>query len=247
MQRAKHIIAGAEYDVVDYVTLNAEVYLKYFDQLLNANRDKMYDDTDPVYRPGGDYEKPEYLTKDYIIENGYAAGLDISATADLDRLYLWATYSLGFVRRGNEVVPSYSPHYDRRHTVNLLATYKFGTQNDWEVSGRWSFGSGFPYTQTQGVFQQLVFGNDIVNDYTRENGEYGLYYAELYKGRLPSYHRLDLGIKKRIAVGKRSILDLSLSATNVYSRQNIFYFNRVTYERVNQLPLLVSFGMNFTF
>ena len=74
-----------------------------------------------------------------------------------------------------------------------------------------------------------------------------MYYAELYKGRLPSYHRLDLGIKKRIAVGKRSILDLSLSATNVYSRQNIFYFNRVTYERVNQLPLLVSFGMNFTF
>ena len=48
-------------------------------------------------------------------------------------------------------------------------------------------------------------------------------------------------------MGKRSILDLSLSATNVYSRQNIFYFNRVTYERVNQLPLLVSFGMNFTF
>ena len=247
VQRAKHIIAGAEYDVADYITLNAEIYLKYFDQLLNANRDKMYDDTDPVYRPGGDYEKPEYLTKDYIIENGYATGLDISATADLDQLYLWATYSLGFVRRGNEVVSSYSPHYDRRHTVNLLATYKFGTQNDWEVSGRWSFGSGFPYTQTQGVFQQLVFGNDIVNDYTRENGEYGLYYAELYKGRLPSYHRLDLGIKKHFAVGKRSILDLSLSATNVYSRQNIFYFNRVTYERVNQLPLLVSFGMNFTF
>ena len=250
VQRAEHLIVGAEYDVADYITLNAEVYLKYFDQLLNANRDKMYDDREvggEVYREGGDYEKPEYLRKDYIIENGYATGLDVSATFDLDRLYLWATYSLGFVRRGNEVVESYSPHYDRRHTVNLLATYKLGTKNDWELSGRWSFGSGFPYTQTQGVFQQLVFGDDIVNDYSRENGEYGLYYGELYKGRLPSYHRLDLGVKKRFAVGKRSILDLSLSATNVYSRQNIFYFNRVTYERVNQLPLLISYGMNLTF
>ncbi len=250
VQRAEHLIVGAEYDVADYVTLNAEIYLKYFDQLLNANRDKMYDDREvggEVYREGGDYEKPEYLRKDYIIENGYATGLDVSTTFDLDRLYLWATYSLGFVRRGNEVVESYSPHYDRRHTINLLATYKMGTKNDWEISGRWSFGSGFPYTQTQGVFQQLVFGNDIVNDYSRENGEYGLYYAELYKGRLPSYHRLDLGIKKRFDIGKRSILDLSLSATNVYSRQNIFYFNRVTYERVNQLPLLLSYGMNLTF
>ena len=250
VQRAEHLIVGAEYDVADYVTLNAEIYLKYFDQLLNANRDKMYDDREvggEVYREGGDYEKPEYLRKDYIIENGYATGLDVSTTFDLDRLYLWATYSLGFVRRGNEVVESYSPHYDRRHTINLLATYKMGTKNDWEISGRWSFGSGFPYTQTQGVFQQLVFGNDIVNDYSRENGEYGLYYAELYKGRLPNYHRLDLGIKKRFDIGKRSILDLSLSATNVYSRQNIFYFNRVTYERVNQLPLLLSYGMNLTF
>ena len=247
VQKAKHVIIGTEYDVADYITLNAEVYLKYFDQLLNANHDKMYSDTDPDYnQPSSPYYREEYLRKDYIIENGYATGIDISATFDLDQLYLWATYSLGFVSRTNEVT-TYHPHYDRRHTINLLATYKFGTHNDWEVSGRWSFGSGFPYTQTQGVFQQLVFGDDIVNDYSRENGEYGLYYAELYTGRLPSYHRLDLGIKKRFAIGRRSILDLSLSATNAYSRQNIFYFNRMTYERVNQLPLLVSFGMNFTF
>ena len=253
LQRAKHAILGAEFDLTKLITLNAEVYIKYFDQLLNANRNKMYDRDDPAYRTGGIYEKPDYLKTDYIIEDGFATGLDLSATLDLDRLYLWATYSLGYVQRNQENydypdgILSYNPHYDRRHTVNLLAIYKFGKQNDWEVSGRWSYGSGFPFTQTQGVFQQLLFGENIVSDYTEENGIYSLHYAELYKGRLPNYHRLDLGIKKRFSLGRRSILDLSLSATNVYSRQNIFYFNRTTFERVNQLPFLASFGINLSF
>ena len=246
VQKAKHLILGAEYDLTDLITFNAEVYLKYFDQLLNANRNNIYSDTDPAYQAGGIYEKPEYLRKDYIIEEGLATGFDVSATLDLDRLYVWATYSLGYVQRTDEL-QTYTPHYDRRHTVNLLATYKFGSKNDWEVSGRWSFGSGFPFTQTQGVYQQLMFGDNIVSDYTRENGSYGIHYAELYKGRLPAYHRLDLGIKRKFSLGRRSILELSLSATNIYSRENIFYFNRITFERVNQLPILTSFGANISF
>ena len=248
VQKAKHIIVGGEYDLTDLITFNAEIYLKYFDQLLNANRNKMYSDTDPAYQEGGEFEKPEYLRKDYIIESGMATGLDVSATLDLDRLYLWATYSLGYVQRTDEALGrSYTPHYDRRHTVNLLATYTFGSQNDWELSGRWTFGSGFPFTQTQGVFQQLDFVGGIVSDYTRENGEYSIHYAELYRGRLPAYHRLDLGIKRKFSLGRRSILELSLSATNIYSRENIFYFNRITYERVNQLPILASFGAKLSF
>lgn len=247
VQKAKHVIVGAEYDLTDLITFNVEVYLKYFDQLLNANRNNIYSDDDPAYtQPSSTYYKPEYLRKDYIIEHGLATGFDVSATLDLDRFYLWATYSLGYVQRTDEL-QTYTPHYDRRHTVNLLATYRFGAKNDWEVSGRWTFGSGFPFTQTQGVYQQLMFGDGIVSDFTRENGAYGIHYAELYKGRLPAYHRLDLGIKRKFSLGARSILELSLSATNIYSRQNIFYFNRITFERVNQLPILASFGASLKF
>lgn len=256
VQKAKHLVLGAEYDLTEHITLNAEFYYKHFDQLLNANRNKMYKDNDPVYtQPGSPYQQSEYLMKDYIIEEGMATGFDISATIDLERLYLWATYSLGYVERKGQVTDkvitdesyTYNPHYDRRHTVNLLATYALGEWREWEISARWSFGSGFPYTQTQGVYQQLLFGNNIATDYTRESGEYSLHYAELYKGRLPSYHRLDLGVKRKFSIGTHSILELNLSATNVYSRENIFYFNRTTFERVNQLPILVCFGATMTF
>lgn len=256
VQKAKHAVLGVEYDLTEHITLNAEVYYKHFDQLLNSNRNNIYDHTDPVYtREDSPYRQSEYLMREYIIEEGMATGLDLSATLDLERLYLWATYSLGYVERKGQMTDqpvtdesyTYNPHYDRRHTINILSTYTLGEQRQWEVSARWTFGSGFPFTQTQGTYQNLVFGESIGSDYTRENGEYSIHYADIYKGRLPSYHRLDLGVKRKISIGARSILELNLSATNVYSRQNIFYFNRVTFERVDQLPILVCFGASMTF
>ncbi len=244
-QKAKHAVLGVEYNLGEHVTLNAEGYFKYFDQLINANRNKMFDPNDDAYR-SGPYAKPDYLLTDFIVEKGYATGFDVSAQVDLERLYLWATYSLGYVQRQDEV-QTYNPHYDRRHTVNILGTYALGDQRQWELSARWSLGSGFPFTQTQGVFQSLVFPSGIVSDYTQENGHYGIHYADLYGGRLPTYHRLDLGVKWKISIGKRGLLELSLSATNIYNRKNIFYYNRATHERVNQLPILGSFGAVFSF
>ena len=244
-QKAKHAVLGVEYNLGEHVTLNAEGYFKYFDQLINANRNKMFDPNDDAYR-SGPYAKPDYLLTDFIVEKGYATGFDVSAQVDLERLYLWATYSLGYVQRQDEV-QVYNPHYDRRHTVNILGTYALGDQRQWELSARWSLGSGFPFTQTQGVFQSLVFPSGIVSDYTQENGHYGIHYADLYGGRLPTYHRLDLGVKWKISIGKRGLLELSLSATNIYNRKNIFYYNRATHERVNQLPILGSFGAVFSF
>ena len=246
-QMAKHAVFGAEYDLGEHISFNAEVYFKYFDQLINANRNKIYNDDDPVYAyPSSEFFKPEYYRKDFIIERGFATGLDLSARVDLERLYFWATYSLGYVQRQDEL-QTYNPHYDRRHTVNLLGTYALGDQRQWELSARWSYGSGYPFTQTQGVFQSLVFGDGIVSDYTQENGQYSIHYAELYKGRLPDYHRLDLGVKRKFSLGKRSLLELNASVTNVYSRKNIFYFNRATHERVNQLPILACLGITLTY
>ena len=86
-----------------------------------------------------------------------------------------------------------------------------------------------------------------MSDYTQENGHYGIHYSDLYGGRLPTYHRLDLGVKWKISIGKRGLLELSLSATNIYNRKNIFYYNRATHDRVNQLPILGSFGAVFSF
>lgn len=244
VQRAQHIVLGFEYDITPHLNVNLEGYFKNFNPLLNANRNKMFDRMDPFYT-SGIYKKDMYYLTDYIIEKGQAYGADMSLCYDADRLYVWATYSLAFVTRTDEL-QTYHPHYDRRHTVNLLATYALGAHREWEFSLRWSFGSGFPFTQTQGVYEQLA-SSQVGYDYTSANGQFGITYAGLYEGRMPAYHRLDAGVKRKISIGKRSLLVISLSATNIYNQKNIFYFDRMTAQRINQLPILPSLGLTFTY
>ncbi|HMS50937.1 MAG TPA: hypothetical protein PKD56_01305 [Chitinophagales bacterium] len=142
----------------------------------------------------------------------------------------------------------YPPHYDRRHNVNLLASYAFGKGQSWEISARWNFGSGFPFTKTQGFYESLNFNGGIDVDYLTQNGQLEIIYSEkINDGRLPSYHRLDLSIKKEWALGTDARLEATASVTNAYNRDNIFYFDRIHYERINQLPILPSIGVAFSF
>ncbi|MCR4829699.1 MAG: TonB-dependent receptor [Bacteroidales bacterium] len=246
VQKAQHLVLGVEYDAIEHLTLNAEVYVKNFGRLVSINHNQIFDPNDPAYQEDGAFQKPQYYLTDFIIEKGISTGFDLSVCYDLERLYLWATYSLGYVQRSDEV-QTYTPHYDRRHTVNVLATYALGEDREWELSARWSFGSGFPYTQTLGVYENLLFGDGIATHYWQDNGELGIYYGEIYAGRLPTYHRLDLGVKRKISFGTKNLLELSLSVTNAYNRNNLFYFNRITFDWVSQLPILVCFGAKLSF
>jgi hypothetical protein len=139
------------------------------------------------------------------------------------------------------------PHYDRRHNVNLLATYKFGKLDLWEVNARWNYGSGFPFTQTQGFYESLTFPNGMQSDLTTENGELNIIYADYNAGRLSSYHRLDFGITRKFNLSETSILEGNITVTNVYDRNNIFYVDRISNQRVYQLPVMPSIGLNWSF
>ncbi len=229
LQKATHFIAGLEYDLGTNVDLSIEGYRKNFTQQTNINRNKASNSDD-----------------DFIIETGYAQGVDVLLKYSNKKLYLWGVYSYGIVRR-NDGVLEYAPHFDRRHNVNLVASYKFGENNSWKTDVRWNLGSGFPFTQTQGFYESLNFQDGLNTNYTSTNGELGIQYAELNKGRLPYYHRLDFSISKTIKIAKKSDLDISASVTNAYNRENIFYFNRIKHERVNQLPIMPSIGASITF
>ena len=240
LQKSNHAIFGFEFDLTNRILLNVETYIKDNVQLTNINRNKLYDDT------GDNQDKPAYLRKDFIIETGQAYGIDFLLKYDYKRLYLWGVYSLGWVTRYDGVI-EYPPHFDRRHNVNLVVSYTFGKDLGWEFSTRWNLGSGFPFTQTQGFYEKIPFHDGINTDYTTANGELGIVYGPLNQGRLPYYHRLDANLKRTIATGEDSQLELTLSVTNVYNRQNIFYFDRIRYERVDQLPFMPSIGLNWTF
>ncbi|HRH66217.1 MAG TPA: TonB-dependent receptor [Bacteroidia bacterium] len=240
LQKAKHAIAGIEIDLPLHLTLNIEGYFKDFNQLENINRDKIYED-DAQHS-----EKPDYLKQDYIIENGTARGIDFLLKYDYRKLYVWAVYSLGYVKRFDGI-RTYEPSFDRRHNVNLVTSFKFGKKDSWQANARWNFGSPFPFTQTQGFYEQISFPQGAGTDISNQNGQLGIYYGELNKGRLSYFHRLDLSLQRSFHLSKNSTLEVVAGVTNVYDRDNIFYVNRVTNSRVYQLPFLPSFGMNLTF
>lgn len=239
LQKSYHGIFGFEYDLTNRWMLNIEGYYKYFPQLTNINRNKIYDDTPE------NYDKPDYFKKDFIIEKGNAYGVDFLLKYDYKRLYIWIVYSLGYSHRDDGYI-EYPPHFDRRHNVNFVMSYKFGKNLNWEASSRWNLGSGFPFTQTGGEYESLSFSS-ISTDYTTSNGQVGFVYGPLNNARLPMYHRLDGTLKHWIDFTNTSRLEFSLSVTNIYNRNNIFYFDRVQHQRVNQLPFMPSLGISFKF
>jgi hypothetical protein len=84
-------------------------------------------------------------------------------------------------------------------------------------------------------------------NYTNTNGDLGILYGDYNQGRLPFYSRLDLSLKKVFFLGRYTKLEATVSVTNALNQENIFYFDRVTYTRVNQLPIMPSIGISFTF
>ena len=240
LQKAEHGVAGFEIDLPKNISLNLEGYYKNFRQIENINRDKVFDDNN------ANYDKPDMLKKDFIIESGKAYGAEALLTYDRKDLYIWIAYSISWVTR-DDGTREYYPFFDRRHNLNVVTAYKFGKKKLWEANARWNLGSPFPFTRTQGFYEQLVFDHGVGTDINHQNGNLAIYYDDLNKGRLSWYHRLDLSVKRGFQLSKNSKLEATLSVTNAYDRDNIFYMNRVTNERVYQLPVLPSFGLSLTF
>ena len=128
----------------------------------------------------------------------------------------------------------------------MILTYSAGTKRQWDFSCRWNFGSGFPFTQLSGFYEELPYNNISFDPYT-ESGYLGLIYGDLNTGQLPTYHRLDLDIKRKFFISETILLEADFSITNVYNRDNIFYIDVVSGENIYQLPLMPSLGLSLTF
>jgi len=240
LQTANHVVTGFEFDLTERLNVNTEGYFKQFTQLTNFNRNKLFPDNSTYAG------EPDAFKKDFIVETGRAMGADIVVKYEERETYLWFVYGLGKVDRWDGL-QEYSPVFDRRHNVNLVASQGFG-DGAWLVSARWNLGSGLPFTQSQGYYQSPGTGGGIDGDYLTSNPDgVSIYLADLNAGRLPAYHRLDVNVNrtwKDVAGGE---VELSMGITNLYSRDNVFYINRITGQRKNQLPFLPSVGLDWAF
>jgi len=174
--------------------------------------------------------------------HGLAYGFDVRAEYNRESFYVllscgWskvryeaARESLGAWTGGR--VFNYAPGHDRRHKLNVVASYEFAGAT---ASLRWEYGSGRPYTQIQGYDLSLQLPDESP---TEVPGTAKIFYSRPYGSRLPPYHRLDLSVERSFELSSRLSLKAEVGAVNLYDRRNIFYIDVESLQRVNQTPLL---------
>lgn len=237
LQTAYHVLGGIEVDIKD-VELNLEPWYKNFTRNIELNR---------VKKNVGD--------ADFTAGDGEAYGVDLSAKYNKGRIFIWTVFSYQHIVYKTLVaqsvldepeVQSYPPPFDRRFNMNLVGSYNAGKKRNWDISLRYNLGSPFPFTQTQGFYEGLnpTVGTNVPG----ENGNLNIIYAEqLNGGRLSWYHRLDLSVKRKFMLSKTSNIESTLSITNVYDRNNIFYIQRTENTRIYQLPIFPSINLTWNF
>ncbi len=253
LQKAVHAIFGFEYDAGKHLSFNLEGYYKRFTQLTNINRNKIFNSNDAT--------RPDYLKLDYIVETGDAYGVDFVTKFSNKKTYLWFVYSLGKVTRWDGLV-TYNPVWDRRHNINVVFTQVLDKKENWDLSFRWNFGSGLPFTQTGGAYAKPAQSTISGNPTTSNPSDISYIFAPLNNSRLPTYHRLDFTIKRKfefVKIMKSNIagvpdkkriigkLEINAGATNLYNRANVFYVDRATSKIVRQLPIIPTVGFNYEF
>ena len=195
--------------------------------LVEYNRDKV-DATDP----------------DFVRANGKSYGTEVFLELKNPVYYGWVAYTLSFTDR-TVADFTYAPRYDRRHNLNIIAGMK--PADGWDVSLRWEFGSGLPFTQIMGFYDRLMFeGIFNGNGYAGEQGTPYTLLGDKNRGRLPAYHRLDFNIAKKFTFSAARLI-VEGSIINVYDRKNMFYYNQTTGQRINMLPFLPTVNLKIEF
>ncbi len=225
-ERADHYVLGVEGNVFRELSTSFQAYYKYYSSLVTYNRDKV-----------------DALDPDYINSTGNSYGVETLIRYAHPFVDAYAAHTLGWTTVNNGGF-EYPPHYDRRHTLNLLTVFHLVENLD--VTFRWEVGSGFPFTQTIGYYDRLTLEDVFNGNWAGDTGSPYMRLGPKNAARLPAYHRLDASLVYRFTINPIKGT-AGVHIVNVYDHQNIFYFDRRTGQQINMLPFFPSVTLNLEY
>ena len=161
-----------------------------------------------AYREGSNFVGSNQEWEDAVTTGrGWAYGTELYLRRTQGKTTGWISYTLSWSKRrfaelnAGEVFPH---RYDRRHDISIALV------RDWrsnEIAMTWVYSTGHALTLAHSRYR---LDGDLVDVY----GAWNSY-------RTPSYHRLDLSMRRLNPSGKRSQVIISLY--NAYSHRNVFY------------------------
>ena len=212
-------LAGLDIDITDKTLFSVEGYYKILQNIPIVN-DEKFSKADPDLVPG----------------SGESYGWEFLLGYSEEPFNITTSYTLSWAYKQREDW-IYYPKYDTRHSVNLILEFNIGS--GWSASGAWNYSSGYPFTEMIGFYDKFFFNSGNLGEINGSEFQQYVYLGDKNLGRLPTYHRMDLSIMKKINLSVMN-MELGVSVINLYDRKNIFYFNRDTGEIVNMLPFLVT-------
>ncbi len=196
----------------------------------------------------GEFSSTPSFTTALREAKGAAAGADVRLEVNGTLGSLSATYALTSVRYrtssptyevayGYEEL-AYHPGHDRRHQASVFGSTEIAGFN---VTARWQYGSGLPFSQALGFDRFLYIGDGPVDPLT-DPGETRVIYDQPFAARLPDYHRFDISVDRDFELGPAT-LTTQVGLINAYNRRNLLAFDVFTLRRTDQLPLFPVFGL----
>ena len=246
-EHSHQVAGGLYYELESICDLSAEGYYKRLGNLLE-------------YREG-----TSFMTGTTSWENkvamgyGWSYGLELMAQRSVGKFTGWIAYTWSktmrqFDRKGHIINGGRPFHakYDRRHDVNITASYKLSDRID--LSATWVYATGNCGTLYTHYYEDQPH---TPNDYAGTIG----HFENRNNYRFEPYHRLDIGVNfhkqfKRHPGIKRTI---NLSAYNAYNSMNPFMvylydgYNYDTQEyyrtlrKVTIFPIIPSFSYGIQF
>ena len=113
---------------------------------------------------------------------------------------------------------TYFTNWDRRHVLNFIGNKKIKSTflKNWDFNWKFTYQSGQAHTPILGYYLENM--PDAPETYWRSIP------GGRNSARYPAYHRLDLGLSKKINFSKKVKGKFFISLINSYNRKNIFRY-----------------------
>ena len=185
------------------------------------------------YRDGISFASAIEIERLVLSGEGRGYGVELCARRNTGRLTGWIGYTLSWSETRIAGISHnhwYDANNDRRHDINVVATYRLNPS--WTLNATWVYNSGQAFTAPSAKYQ-------VVDNYI-------YYYAERNGYRAPDYHRLDVGATwtKKISRG-RLTREWTFGIYNLYNRYNpwLIRFSDSQYGRGTKAKQYSLFGI----
>lgn len=153
---------------------------------------------------------------DIVIKNGAgrAKGIEFMVSKTAGKFNGSISYTLSKSERKFNGINGgswYPMKYDRRHNISAAGTYTFNDK--WKLNAAFIFQTGHATTLPEAALL------------TEGSADPRFIYNARNNGRMPNFHRLDLGASRSLASARKCKTELRFGLYNAYNRSNPLYLD----------------------